>query len=486
MPWSQAASENAFMGAPKGRRGRLRIRTLVFLRWMALVGQTAAVLITAFVFKFDIPLGLCLGAIASGAWMNVVLSMRIGEPRLPRDWDVAAQLAFDIVQLSVLLAFTGGLDNPFSLLLIAPTVIAAGTLAGRQAAMVGLVGLAAAAVLYHWSMPLPWYAGLTVEMPPLYRLGMWIAMAVGTVFTGVYVWLAAREARRMELALQATQGVLAREQRLAALGGLAAAAAHELGTPLATIQVVAKELLRGAAGDKAVAEDAQLLLEQADRCRAILKQLSEQPETSDQVQARLRLPLVLEEVAQAYRGIGPRIETRVEMHPPHEPPPLILRQPELIHGLSAFVENAADFAVFAVTVTARVDRERIEIEVRDDGPGFSADVLTRLGEPYVTSRPTGEDSRSGHHGMGLGFFIAKTLLERIGGRVTFKNAKAETEDEDGGALVRIVWPRRALEAPPAPDDIDVAASRRGTQASAQGTQSSSAGSDDRKAEIGAT
>jgi two-component system sensor histidine kinase RegB len=244
----------------------------------------------------------------------------------------------------------------------------------------------------------------------------------------------------MELALAATQRVLAREQRLAALGGLAAAAAHELGTPLATIQVVAKELLRSSPPDDPVADDARLLLQQAERCRDILKTLAQKPETGDIVHARLGLAQLIEEVAEPYRNIGPQVITLVE-GPPGEFVPDVRRLPEIVHALSAFVENAADFAISVVEVTARFDPEAISVEVRDDGPGFSSDILLKLGEPYVTSRPQGEGSRSHHQGMGLGFFIAKTLLERTGAEVTFGNERT------GGAVIITQWPRSALEAP---------------------------------------
>ncbi len=248
----------------------------------------------------------------------------------------------------------------------------------------------------------------------------------------------------MELALAATQSVLSREQRLSALGGLAAAAAHELGTPLATIQVVAKELLRSCPPEDPVAEDARLLLQQAQRCRDILKSLSQHPEeTGDIVYARLGISQLLEEVAEPYRSIGPRIITQVK-GPQGEFLPDVRRLPEAIHALSSFVENAADFAIDEVIVTARFDDDTISVEVRDDGPGFAPEVLAKLGEPYVTSRPGGEGSRSHHEGMGLGFFIAKTLLERSGASVTFGN------DRQGGAVIVSAWPRQRIEAPPQP------------------------------------
>lgn len=421
-------------------RGRLQLRTLVLLRWLALAGQSAAVVITAFGLGLEVPLLLTGAVIGLGAAMNIALWLRRHRAEDPKGWDTARQLGFDVIQLSALLTLTGGLNNPFCLLLIAPVTIAAATLPTRQTMAIGLLALAASAVLFFWARPLPWYPGEAFVAPTLYRIGVWTALVVGVLFTAGYAWRTAAESARMELALTATQSVLAREQQLAALGGLAAAAAHELGTPLATIQVVARELLRASPPDDPVAEDARLLLQQADRCREILKGLSQRPETGDAVHARLTLRQLLEEVANPHRAAGPRVETSVQ-GPAGLAPPEVRRLPEVVHGLSAFVENAVDFALYEVRLTARHDANSIDIEVSDDGPGFAPEVLTRLGEPYVTSRPEGEASPTGHQGLGLGFFIAKTLLERTGARVRFGNRR------DGeGAVVRVVWSRGALEA----------------------------------------
>jgi two-component system sensor histidine kinase RegB len=264
-------------------------------------------------------------------------------------------------------------------------------------------------------------------------------VATGIVFTAAYAWQASAEAQRMELALAATQAVLAREQRLSALGGLAAAAAHELGTPLATIQVVTKEMARELAPGP-LADDVQLLMSQAERCRAILKKLSQAPDTADAHHARMGLSQLLDEIAEPYRGDVILIDGEVTCAPGASILE-IKRLPEVMHGLSAFVENATDFAESIVELTAHYDADRLLIEVRDDGPGFPLEVMSRLGQPYVTTRSHGENSRSHHQGMGLGFFIAKTLLERTGAQVEFRNARR------GGAVISARWRRDRIEAP---------------------------------------
>ena len=301
----------------------------------------------------------------------------------------------------------------------------------------------AVGLLYFVALPLPWMRGAVLDLPPTYQLGLLAGIAAGIGFAGLYAWQAQAEAHRMELALAATQAVLAREQRLSALGGLAAAAAHELGTPLATIQVVTKEMLRELAAGTPLHEDVSLLASQAERCRDILRKLSRSPEASDVRHARMSLSQLMEEISEPHRhgpvSVEPEVSCAVGAAILE-----VRRLPEVLHGLSAFVENAVDFAESIVEVTAYYDADRLLLEVRDDGPGFPPEVLARLGEPYVTTRPNAENSRSHHQGMGLGFFIAKTLLERTGAAVEFRNARR------GGAVVSVRWPRRRVEAPPEP------------------------------------
>lgn len=426
----------------------LRVRTLVMLRWLAIAGQTAMVLFVALALKFEVRIWWCTAIIMASVWLNLVLSLSPRRsPRL-KGWEAAIQLSFDAIQLALLLGVTGGLNNPFCLMLIAPATVAAANLPTRHGLFVVFVAMMSALALAFWHLELPWFAGEAFDLPDMYRFGLLTAILIGMAFTAGYSWQAALESARMEQALSATQAVLEKEHRLSALGGLAAAAAHELGTPLGTIQVVAKEMLHSLKPDDPLREDAELLVSQSQRCRDILRQLSQKPETRDKVYEQLALSDFLELIAGPYRVAGKAIHITViaqEAAEGSDPGQLIQvrRRPEWLHALSAFVENAVDFARTAVWVRVEITKTYVRLTIEDDGPGFSADILSRLGEPYITSREFFDDapkaSGRSYSGMGLGFFIAKTLCEHTGATVTYGNR------EQGGALVTLLWRREEMD-----------------------------------------
>jgi len=433
--------------------GRLRLQTLILLRWLAVGGQATAVVFTAYVLGFELPLEWCLGAIAASAWLNIILSLRYPAPRRLREGEAAAYLAYDILQLGVLLYLTGGLENPFAFLFLVPVTISATTLSLRATIALAALAFVLVTILGPYHMPLPWFAGESVRLPPLWILGMWVALVLGLAFMTAYAFRVAREGRRMSAALSATQLVLAREQRLSALDGLAAAAAHELGTPLATISLVSKEMKQEAPDDldPALLEDLDLLHSQAERCRDILATLSMRGESGDAMHARMSLAVMLDEAAAPFRDRGREIA--IELSPESEAvagePPDFIRRTEIMYALRNLIENAVAFSRSKVTVSASWSDERVAVSIQDDGPGFSAEVIDQLGEPYVSTRrnvpgaaTVGADIDGG--GMGLGFFIAKTLIERTGARLTASNAARG----QSGAIVRLIWPRSLVEAAP--------------------------------------
>ena len=418
---------------------RLRLDTLVRLRWLAITGQTAAVAVVHFGFGFSLPFGLCFVVIAVSALLN--LALRIQFPASFRLSDNMATflLAFDVLQLAGLLYLTGGLQNPFAMLFLAPVLISATALTPERTLGLGLLAVGCATLLVLVHRPLPWRAGEHLDLPFLYVTGVWTAILLGAAFTGIYAWRVAEEARQLAEALAATELILAREQHLSQLDGLAAAAAHELGTPLATIALVAKELDRSLPQDSGYADDLKLLREQVERCRGILSKLTSLGQEQSEFLETISLSHLLEEVVEPHRsfGIDITIDAAGDGPEPHS-----RRNPGLTYGLSNIVDNAVDFANSQVSIAARWSADQVWLEIRDDGPGYSPDVLLRVGEPYVTTRgPNKAANEESGSGLGLGLFIAKTLIERSGAQLFLTNAAAPRT----GAVARIIWPRSAFE-----------------------------------------
>lgn len=438
-----ADSSHEALKSVRSAFGRTRLRTLVSLRWMAIAGQAASVLFVYYGLGFELPLVACLSAIAASAWLNVALMAVFPSQHLSSPAETAGQLAFDIVQLSVLIGLTGGLQNPFLLMILAPVTVGASRLLPAYAGLLSLLALVCCAAMSVWGLDLPWRPGEKLQLPAIYQAGQLAAVGIGLVFFTVSSWRTGRDEARLVSALDAVQAVLSREQQLSALGALAAATAHELGTPLATIHLAAKELGRAIKPEHPAREDVELIIDQAERCRAILKQISQRRHMTDAALSRTPLPSLIEEAAEPNRASGIHVQcscSPLVASGGDDRAPVVMRKPEIIHALGAFIENAVSFASKEVSVNARWSDDEVRIYVTDDGPGFAPTVLSKLGEPYFSERSL--EQRGG--GMGLGFFIAVTLLERTGARVTPYNRQLPAR----GAVVRIVWPRKAIEAPP--------------------------------------
>jgi two-component system, sensor histidine kinase RegB len=427
--------------------GLLRLRTLVRLRWLAVIGQSIAIFSVHFILGFKVPLGPCLGIIALSAWLNIFLTLRWRGGQRLASRPAGLLLGYDVLQLASLLYLTGGMENPFAFLFLVPVTVSATSLPITWTLGLALLAFSCSTILAVVHRPLPWMIDHAFSLPPTYIAGMWAALICGTVFSAIYARRIAEEARLMSSALSATEMVLAREQRLSALDGLAAAAAHELGTPLATIALVAKELKREVAKTSPHIEDIDLLISQAARCREILKRLAVPEQLSDDVYQQVTLHAMLEDLVSPLRGSDVTITIDAEASDDKKlsPEPVFLRNPAITYGVGNLLENAIDFAVSAVDVKARWNSNNVTLTVADDGPGFDQTIFDQLGDPFVTTRPGyGADVQQEpgqHDGMGLGLFIAKTLLERSGASVSLANRKHPLQ----GAIIQITWPRAQVD-----------------------------------------
>src|SRR3954467_6830122 len=344
---------------PSGRN--VRLDTLVRLRWLAVIGQTTAVLVVYTGLDFELPVWACLAVIALAAWLNVALRVRFRlSQRLEPD-RAAWLLAFDIAEVAILLFLTGGLQNPFSFLLLGPVLLSATALPPRMTVILGGFAAACATVLIFYHYPLPWDPEEPLELPAIYTMGVWLSLLLALGFIGVHSWQITEESRQLADALAATELVLAREQHLSQLDGLAAAAAHELGTPLSTIAVIPKELENAISAESPQGEDVRLLREQAMRCRDILAKLTEL--SSGEPFDRIPLSALLEEVVAPHRNFGVAIE--VDLSGEKRAEPSGARNPAVLYGLGNLLENAVDFARDRVAVGAEWNEDAVDISISD-------------------------------------------------------------------------------------------------------------------------
>ncbi len=426
---------------PPGKKDRIRLHTLVRIRWVAVAGQLNALVVVHYFLGYPLPIVPALVLVLASGLLNLtIISGQIsGHPIQTwlSDGKAAIQLGLDTVQLSLLLFLTGGLINPFAVLILAPITISATVLSRRSTIMLGILSITCISLLAFWYLPLPIPPEI-FYIPPVYITGIWAALLTAIILLATYNWYLAESGRRMSQALSDTQTALAREQRLSAMGGLATAVAHELGSPLNTISVVAKEINNDIPDDSPLAEDVSLLVSQSERCREILAALAQRPKDSEKsVLHSLPISGIVAAAAEPYMNtfVDVVLKNKAEDSAPGEAAssePLIKQSPEFIHGLGGLVHNAVDFANKRVVVLTRWDDTEVTVEMLDDGPGFPQYIIQRLGDPYLSTHSSAE----GH--MGLGIFISQTLLGRTGAVLSFSNR------QNGGALVTVKWPRWRL------------------------------------------
>lgn len=412
-----------------GSEGGVRLGTLVAIRWMGIGGQLFALALVSFVLGFDVKAEITIPLVLASALLNLWFALRSDTNVRLRNSQTSAHLAFDLIHLAALLFVTGGLANPFSVLMLVPTTVSATMLARRHTYGLITLTIVLVTIIAFTPFSLPW-KGTPPVVGPLFLTALWISLCFTIVFLAVYMARVGRESRTRARALVATQFALEQEQKLAALGALAAAAAHELGTPMGTIMLAAKDLLRSWQGDDESRADLELILSEVTRCRNILSELREQKKAgTDDHFVTMPIAAVLHEAAAPHEKRGIKVDFQIDPSADFE----ITRAPEIIHSVRSIVENAVGFARNTVMVTAAVSEDgALSVTIDDDGPGFDPQIVRHLGEPYVTTRRP----RAGRDGgLGLGLFIAKSLLERMGATLSFDKAPG------GGARTRILWPQ---------------------------------------------
>ncbi len=430
----------------------VRLRTLINLRWLAIVGQSGAVLFADLWLHLILDFSLSLLAIGASIVFNIASTIVYPENKRLSERETMLTLLFDLSQLVFLLFLTGGLNNPFALLILAPVTISATALRLQSTIFLGMMAIFLISIVARYHEPLKTQNGVILKMPDLFVAGFWFALVIGVVFLAGYARRVTLETHSMSQALLATQMALGREQKLTDLGGIVAAAAHEMGTPLATIKLVSTELLDELADQPELREDALLIRQQAERCRDILRDMGRTGKEDAHVR-HAPISAVVQEAAEPHQHRGKDVHFSNAAKSGASPlQPQILRQPEIIHGLRNLVQNAVDFARGNVWIDTRWSESQITVTVADDGRGYPPDMIGRIGDPFVRKRRADADreKRPEYEGMGLGLFIAKTLLERTGAELTFANGsdpflRTEEIPLRSGAIVEVVWPRNQIE-----------------------------------------
>lgn len=435
------------------RNNWIRLRTLILLRWIAIIGQISALTIAQRVYHLQLEVGLCYLAIGISVIGNLIAVFVFPESKRLSEFENFLMVLFDLLQLAFLLYLTGGLHNPFALLLLAPVTVAANVMGLRSTLFICTTAVILVTVLAEFHLPLRTQNGFIHEVPPLFVYGNWVAIIIAIIFMSAYSRRINSEMRNMGDALAATQLALSREQKLTDLGGVVAAAAHELGTPLATIKLASAELVDELDERPDLKEDANLIREQADRCRVILRDMGRAGK-DDLHLRQAPLSAVVNEAAE------PHLDRDKIVHFEEGPAsgggvmqPTILRKPEIIHGLRNLIQNAVDFSRENVWVQTSWTDDQISVRIVDDGRGYPPQLIGRIGDPFMRRRraETERKKRPEYEGMGLGLFIAKTLLERTGAQLRFSNASEGSTKTKGpgqrrGAVVEVTWPRSKIDA----------------------------------------
>ena len=406
----------------------LEKKTVIGLRWIALIGQLITIYIVHFYLELKLPLVYCTLTIFCGGLTNIFIQFNFKKKQL-KNIETTILLFYDVIQLSVLIFLTGGVTNPFIIFLIVPSIVSSTFLTLGSTIFLSIITIIALVLLTYNYFPLPNKTGdLHFHVPDYYIYSIPISLVVVLVFLNYFGFRFGFEARRRGYALNKLESVLAKEQELDSIGHQAAAAAHSLGTPLSTITVIAKELKKEINQNPKFSEDIQTLLDQVKRCGEILKKLSQRKIVDDDYVSNVTMQDLLYEITKSFEEVSDKkINLNIKKKSKKIP---IRRSAEITYGIRNFIGNAVKFSKSQVFIDLEIFKDEFVIKISDDGPGFPSDIYNVIGEPYIASKANELKSKSG---LGLGTFIGKTLLERKKAQINFSNI------DKRGALVEINW-----------------------------------------------
>lgn len=412
---------------------RITLETLINIRWIAIVGQFFTVSVVEYFLKFEFPYFGTLTLIFLSALVNVYLEINKSKFLTINNFYATLSIFYDLIQLILLLFMTGGLSNPFSILIIVPTTISVTYLSRGSSQFIMTCSIIFSTVIAFYHLPLPYPVNESLVLPKYYNIGLWLSLGIGIIFLGNYAYQLGRDNRIRTTALSRLEEELTKEKVINSVGGMAAAAVHELATPLATISLVSKELQKQLKDNSNIKEDINLLIEQSERCSSILKDIAQRKQKDEFIE-NISPKELINEIVFSLNNISNK-EINVENLNLNQRMKMT-KKTEISYALRNFIENSIKFAKNKVNIEIDQSKKKTAITISDDGDGFNKDIIANLGQPYLHS----DNIKKNKKGMGLGVFISKSLLERCLAQVTFRNNKSLP-----GASVKIVWNNSQLE-----------------------------------------
>lgn len=413
----------------------LRLRTLNLIRWIAILGQYIAVATAFFWLEINFNIYLASVCILISIILNIIVSIKFLPIRTLNSNETLFYLIFDSIQLVALLYITGGLTNPFCILIIAPFIISATYLDLFRTIIIGIVSILSLSLLAFFYQPISSniFEFSSSDFSSFQIFSIWLSLIVSLAFIGIYCFRVANESRKVEKALNETQIALSDEEKISDMMSLTAAAVHELGTPLSTISVIIKEIVNELDASEKNYDDILLIQSQIKRCSEILNRLRQGDISNDNSSFinELDFPRLINEIVKDYELEEIKLNFEIDDYFKNSNF-IILRKPEIVHSLSNIIENAYEYAKHSVTIKLILKDENVILEIINDGEGFPANILPILGEPYV------KKNEKNHKGIGLGLFIAKNLINKTVGKIEFRNI------ENTGASVKIIWKKDNL------------------------------------------